>query len=146
MRLMSIRRFTLKTIALLSFGVVSMVAAAQQGGNTVLLNTIKTKAASNAASGISTSVVLTVTTPGTIYFGQSVDGDAQVSSIDGSAMTGTISFYDGAANFCVIPVATGASCPASSGVGFAAGTHVLTAVYSGDTGHSGSTSNVSRST
>jgi len=119
MHLLNIGRLALKTFALLWLGLVPVMAAAD----------------------VSTSVVLTVTTPGTIYFGQNVDGYAQVNSSDGSALTGTITFYDGALNICVIPVATGASCPASTGVGFAAGTHVLTAVYSGDTGHSGSTSN-----
>ncbi len=119
MHLLNIGRLALKTFALLWLGVAPVMAAAD----------------------VSTSVVLTVTTPGTIYFGQNVDGYAQVNSSDGSALTGTITFYDGALNICVIPVATGASCPASTGVGFAAGTHVLTAVYSGDTGHSGSTSN-----
>ncbi len=94
-----------------------------------------------AVASVSTSVVFTVTTPGTIYFGQNVDGYAQVNSSDGSALTGTITFYDGSVNICVIPAAAGASCPASTGVDFTAGTHILTAVYSGDADHSGSTSN-----
>src|SRR5258708_10365916 len=51
-----------------------------------------------------------------------------------------ITFYDGATNICTIPVAPSASCPASAGAGFAVGTHVLTAVYSGDSTHLGSTS------
>ena len=59
---------------------------------------------------------------------------------DGSLPTGTIAFYDGATNICTIPVAPSASCPASAGAEFAVGTHVLTAVYSGDTTHLGSTS------
>src|SRR5260370_19842741 len=119
MHLLNIGRLALKTFALLWLGVAAVMAAAD----------------------VSTSLVLTVTTPGTIYFGQNVDGYAQVNSSDGSALTGTIAFYDGTVNICVIPVAAGASCPASTGVGFAAGTHVLTAVYSGDTSHAGSTSN-----
>jgi hypothetical protein len=41
---------------------------------------------------------------------------------------------------CSIPVAPLASCPASAGASFAVGTHVLTAVYSGDATHLGSTS------
>ncbi|HEY6412404.1 MAG TPA: Ig-like domain-containing protein, partial [Edaphobacter sp.] len=42
---------------------------------------------------------------------------------------------------CVISVTNAATCPATTGTGFAAGTHVLAAVYSGDTTHAGSTSN-----
>src|SRR5260370_7325722 len=117
MHLLNIGRLALKTFALLWLGVGPVMAAAD----------------------VSTNVVLTVTTPGTIYFGQNVDGYAQVNSSDGGALTGTITFYDGAVNICVIPVATGASCPASTGVAFAAGTPVLTATYSWATDHSGST-------
>jgi hypothetical protein len=101
------------------------------GGITVLLNQ-ETKTA--------TTTVLTITSPLTITFGQEVDGTAQVTANDGSLPTGTITFYDGATNICTIAVAPSASCPASAGSGFAVGTHVLTAVYSGDTMHLGSTS------
>ncbi len=101
------------------------------GGITVLLNQLTL---------VPTTVVLTITSPLTITFGQAVNGSAQVTSSDGSLPTGTISFYDGAANICTIPVAPSASCPASAGAGFAVGRHVLTAVYSGDTTHMGSTS------
>jgi hypothetical protein len=85
-------------------------------------------------------VVLTITSPLTITFGQAVNGSAQVTASDGSLPTGTITFYDGAANICTIPVAPSASCPASAGANFAVGKHVLTAVYSGDTTHLGSAS------
>jgi Bacterial Ig-like domain (group 3)/FG-GAP-like repeat/FG-GAP repeat len=101
------------------------------GGITVLLNQ-ETKTA--------TTTVLTITSPLTITFGQEVDGTAQVTASDGSLPTGTITFYDGATNICTIAVAPSASCPASAGSGFAVGTHVLTAVYSGDMMHLGSTS------
>jgi hypothetical protein len=43
-------------------------------------------------------------------------------------------------NICTIPVAPSASCPASAGAEFAVGTHALTAIYSGDATHLGSTS------
>jgi len=102
------------------------------GGITVLLNTPK--------AIIPTTTVLTITSPLTITFGQEVDGTAQVTASDGSLPTGTISFFDGATNICTIAVAPSASCPASAGSGFAVGTHVLTAVYSGDTTHLGSSS------
>jgi hypothetical protein len=101
------------------------------GGITVLLN---------QSTLMPTTVVLTITSPLTITFGQTVNGSAQVTASDGSLPAGTISFYDGAANICTIPVAPSASCPASAGANFAVGTHVLTAVYSGDATHLGSTS------
>jgi hypothetical protein len=101
------------------------------GGITVLLNQLTLTP---------TTVGLTITSPLTITFGQAVNGSAQVTASDGSLPTGTISFYDGPTNICTIPVAPSASCPASAGAEFAVGTHVLTAVYSGDTTHLGSTS------
>ena len=119
MRAVRIGRFALKIFTLLSPGLVPAMAA----------------------TSVPTSVVFTVTTPSTIYFGQVVDGYAKVSSSDGSDVTGTITFYDGTVNLCVIKVEQGASCPVSVGTGFAAGMHALTAVYSGDAGHSGSASN-----
>ncbi len=94
-----------------------------------------------AAVAISSSVALTITTPGTIYFGQSVDGFANVTTSDGSTPSGTITFFDGVQSICTISVTQAATCPASTGTGFAVGTHVLTAVYSGDASHLGSTSN-----
>jgi hypothetical protein len=94
-----------------------------------------------ASTAISSSVVLTLTTPPTIYFGQTVDGFAQVNSSDGSPLTGTITFYDNNSAICVISTEANASCPASAGENFTAGAHVVTAVYSGDAEHSGSISN-----
>ena len=115
---MSIRGLMFKTVGLISLGVVPV-----------------------AAQGVASTVQLTVTTPLTIYYGQNVDGYANVSSIDGNPLTGTITFYDGTTNICVISVTNAATCPATTGSGFVAGTHVLTAVYSGDATHLGSTSN-----
>jgi len=99
------------------------------GGITVLLNQM-----------IPTTTVLTISSPLTIAFGQTVNGSAEVTASDGSLPMGTISFYDGATSLCTIAVTAAASCPASAGAGFAVGTHVLTAVYSGDTTHLGSIS------
>ena len=76
-----------------------------------------------------------------MYYGQTVDGSAQVSTADGTTPTGTITFYDGATSICVLTIVAGATCPASAGEGFAAGTHNLTAAYSGDATHAASTSN-----
>jgi hypothetical protein len=101
------------------------------GGITVLLNQVTL---------VPTTTVLTITSPLTITFGQAVNGTGKVMAADGSLPTGTISFYDGTTNICTIAVTASASCPASAGAGFTVGTHVLTAVYSGDATHLGSTS------
>jgi Bacterial Ig-like domain (group 3)/FG-GAP-like repeat/FG-GAP repeat len=102
------------------------------GGITVLLNT--------GVTIVPTTTVLTMATPLTITFGQAVNGTAQVTASDGSALTGTISFFDGTTNLCTVVVAPTAGCAASSGAAFAVGSHVLTAVYSGDATHLPSTS------
>jgi hypothetical protein len=106
------------------------------GGITVLLNRIKTK----TVPEIPTTVVFTLSTPSTIHFGQVVSGSARVAASDGSTPTGTISFFDGTTDICTIAVTQAASCPPSAGSGFAVGTHMLTAAYSGDATHLGSTS------
>ncbi len=115
---MSIRSFMFKVVGVLSLGAVPA-----------------------AAQGVASTVQLTVTTALTIYYGQNVDGYANVASGDGNPLAGTITFYDGTTNICVISVTNAATCPATAGTGFAAGTHILTAIYSGDTTHAGSTSN-----
>ncbi len=91
-------------------------------------------------AAISTTTAVIITTPLTISFGQIVDGYAQVVAADNSTLTGTISFFDGSINICTIPVQNNVNCPASAGTGFTTGTHLVTAVYSGDSTHSGSTS------
>jgi hypothetical protein len=106
------------------------------GGITVLLNRIETK----DVLSITTTVTFTISTPSTIYFGQTVSGSALVTASDGSVPTGTISFFDGTANICTIAVTQAASCPPNAGSAFAVGTHTLTAAYSGDATHKGSTS------
>jgi hypothetical protein len=120
-----------KTVALLCLGIAPALAAASS----------MERSAGSAATGIPTTVVLTMTTPSTIYFGQEVDGAAKVTASDGSIPAGTISFYDGQFSICTIPVTQSETCPDSAGTGFAVGQHTLTAVYSGDATHSGSTSN-----
>ncbi|MBB5328284.1 FG-GAP-like repeat-containing protein [Tunturiibacter gelidoferens] len=106
------------------------------GGITVLLNRIKT----TAVPKIPTIAVFSLSTPSTIYLGQVVSGAARVTASDGSTPTGTISFFDGTTNICTIAVTEAASCPPSAGSGFSVGTHTLTAAYSGDATHLGSTS------
>src|SRR6185437_11644617 len=80
-------------------------------------------------AGVATTIILTITTPDTISYGQDVGGYATVSSVDGSALTGAVTFYDGATNICTIPVTQTTSCPPGVGIGFAAGTHMLMATY-----------------
>jgi hypothetical protein len=92
-------------------------------------------------AGVATTVILTISTPPTISYGEDVGGYALVTSSDGTTLSGTVTFFDGATNICTIPVTQTTSCPASAGTNFASGTHLLTAVYSGDTTHQGSTSN-----
>jgi len=117
---MSSRGLQIRTVAALLLGVIPGVAF---------------------ATAVSSSVVLTITSPGTIYFGQSVDGYANVTTSDGTTPTGSITFYDGTQGICTIPVTPSASCPASTGTDFAVGSHVISAVYSGDSTHAGATSN-----
>lgn len=95
----------------------------------------------NAQMKVATTVALDVTTPLTLAYGETVDGVAQVTASDGSTVTGTVTFYDGAKSFCTLALTNGASCPAGAGQGFEAGTHLFTAVYSGDSTHAGATSN-----
>jgi hypothetical protein len=96
--------------------------------------------ATASATSLTSSVILTLTTPSTIEYGQTVNGYAEVDSSDGGSLTGTITFYDGSRSICQIPVTMNQACPASAGTGFVAGTHLLTAVYSGDSNHTGSSS------
>jgi Bacterial Ig-like domain (group 3)/FG-GAP-like repeat/FG-GAP repeat len=103
------------------------------GGITVLLNT-------GAKAPVATTTVLTIAPPLTITLGQMVSATAEVTSSDGSTLTGTISFYDGTTNICTVAVAATANCPENTSAGFAVGTHVLTAAYSGDAMHLSSTS------
>jgi hypothetical protein len=76
-----------------------------------------------------------------VTYGQSIDGLAQVTASDGSAVSGTITFYDGTTSFCTLTLADGASCPPGTETRFGVGTHTFTAVYSGDATHAAGTSN-----
>lgn len=113
------------------------------GAITVLLNIPSAQLdTSHGVTGVPSTVLFTLTSSSTLFFGQSVDGIAKVEASDNSQLSGTLTFYDGATNICVIPVVANLSCPAATGSGFVAGPHILTAVYSGDTTHAGSTSNL----
>lgn len=94
-----------------------------------------------AGTKVSSTVTLEVTTPLTVFYGEPIDGIAMVVSGDGTAVTGTVTFYDGTRNFCTLPLTNEANCPEGSDKGFSVGTHQFTAVYSGDATHEGATSN-----
>ena len=98
-------------------------------------------ATAQSATKIPSTVTLTITTPSSIIYGETIDGLAQVTATDGSSVTGTVTFFDGATSFCTLTLTDGASCPPGTETGFGAGTHVFTAVYSGDPTHAPSTSN-----
>ncbi len=133
---MSIRSLSLKTTALLAFAAATFPAAALQSPAPALHGV----PIARTATGVATSIVLIVTTPSPRPYGGTVDGYAQVTSSDGSTLPGTVPFYDGSVNICAIPVTQTTSCPASAGAGFLPGTHILTAVYSGDSAHLAATS------
>ena len=76
-----------------------------------------------------------------MFYGEAIDGLAQVTANDGSTVTGTVTFYDGTTSFCTLALTNGANCPAAASTGFGAGTHVFTAAYSGDATHTAATSN-----
>ncbi len=90
---------------------------------------------------VPSTVALEVTTPLTVFYGEAIDGMAQVTASDGTAVTGTVAFYDGTKSFCTLTLGNGASCPEGSEKGFGTGTHLFTAVYAGDATHAGATSN-----
>jgi hypothetical protein len=98
-------------------------------------------AAAEAQAKVATMVALSVTTPLTLSYGETIDGVAQVTASDGSTVSGTVTFYDGAKSFCTLALTNGASCPAGAAQGFDVGAHLFTAVYSGDATHTGATSN-----
>lgn len=124
---MSIQSFSRKTAALLALTAAPFPVLAQR--------------LSPQSTAVATSVVLTISNTSTISYGEDVSGYAVVTASDGTTLSGTVTFYDGDANICTLPVTQTTSCPPSAGVGFAAGSHLLMAVYSGDAAHLGSTSN-----
>ena len=75
---------------------------------------------------------------GTITYGQNVNLTASVSP---AAATGTVQFLDGATVLVTLPVNNG-QVQVVTATNLAAGTHAMTAVYSGDAAYNGSTSTV----
>ena len=118
-----------------TMGVGVQVVQATYGGdanyatNSASLNQTVTQAPS--------SVTLTTSGSPSVY-GQSVILLANITVANSVSATGAVTFFDGGNFLCMLPVlGNQASCPTKSLV---AGTHMLTAVYSGDGNVVGSTS------
>lgn len=124
-----------------------LLAVSQAGAGQVVSAPVNASPAPGLTAGAQTvtkvavTVALTITTPTSVFYGQAIDGLALVTATDGSAVTGTVTFYDGTTGFCTLTIAVGASCPPGTETGFGTGSHVFTAVYSGDATHAGATSN-----
>ncbi len=137
---MSIQSFLQKTAALLALSAAVLPALPQQP-SPLGRSEGEGIVASPRSTAVATSVVLTISNPSTLFYGEEVGGYAVVSASDGTALSGTVTFFDGSANICTIPVTQTTSCPPSAGTGFNPGTHLLTAACSGDSAHLGSISN-----
>ena len=100
---MSIRSLARKTAALLALSAAPFSAQSQQ---TSPSGTAKGEivAASPRSAAVLTTIVLTISNPSTISYGEDVGGYAVVTSSDGTTPSGTVTFYDGTANICTIPV------------------------------------------
>jgi hypothetical protein len=138
---MSIQSFALKTITLIALISVPLPATTQSPSTNQATKDAGKVIVTSQTATVATTVVLTISTASTISYGEDVGGYALVTSSDGTTLSGTVTFYDGATNICTIPVTQTTSCPAGAGTGFVAGTHMLTAAYSGDSTHQGSISN-----
>jgi hypothetical protein len=122
------------TTASLAAGTAS-IKATYAGDTTFLAST----------SAIFTETVNKYTTATTVTssanpssFGQSVTFSATVTSISGGTPTGTVAFKNGTATLGTQNLAGGAASLATSAL--TVGTHSVTVVYNGDTGHAASTS------
>jgi len=138
---MSIPTFVLKTATHIAWISLCLPAPAQQLSTDQATKNAATPIVTSQTAAVATTVMLTISTASSISYGEDVGGYALVTSSDATTLSGTVSFYDGATNICTIPVTQTTSCPASAGTGFAAGTHLLTATYSGDSTHQSSISN-----
>ncbi|GGG79126.1 Ig-like domain-containing protein [Edaphobacter dinghuensis] len=138
---MSIQSLALKTATLIALISVALPAPTQQLSTNQTVKDGDKPVATLQTATVPTTIVLTISSASPLSYGEDVGGYALVNSSDGTALSGTVTFYDGATNICTIPVTQTTSCPASAGTGFVTGTHMLTAVYSGDATHQGSTSN-----
>ncbi len=103
-------------------------------------NTSTSSAATQTVNQSSTTTTLTKSTTAPIIYGQSVTFTATMAAVSPGAgtPTGTITFMDGSTTLATATLSSGAATFTSSSL--AAASHPVTAVYSGDTNFSTSTS------
>ena len=75
-----------------------------------------------------------------MVYGQTFNGNATVTKVDSNPLTGTTAFTDNGTVICTLNAAVGGTCPPSVGTGLNTGQHNIVATYSGDSNHTGSTS------
>ncbi len=105
---------------------------------------------SNFTIGASAALTETVTTAATTTglslnsnpsaYGQATSYSATVTPAYGGTLTGNVSFYDGSTSLGSPALSSGAATLSISGTALAAGTHTITAKYSGDANYAASVS------
>lgn len=75
-----------------------------------------------------------------MVYGQTFNGNAVVTKNDNNPLTGTTAFSDNGVVICTLNTANGGTCPPTVGTGLNTGQHNIVATYSGDSNHTGSTS------
>jgi hypothetical protein len=131
------------TAPMYTIGAHSLTAAYSGDGN----YNAATFTGTHNITGLRSETFFTNATP-TIYYGQVADGQGSVVAEDVAAGAtidgGSITFYDGLTAICMLPInGVQQTCPPSAGAGFDVGTHVLTAMYSGNQYYLPSTSDPS---
>ncbi|HEY2587375.1 MAG TPA: Ig-like domain repeat protein [Tepidisphaeraceae bacterium] len=124
------------TVSSLGVGSDSLVAQYGGDGNFAPSSGSTTEVVSQAASSTSLSV-----SPASSTFGQTVTLAATVTpSISGYVLTGSVNFMDGSTSLGTVTVDADGTASLQIST-LALGGHTITAVYSGDTNFTGSTSN-----
>ena len=109
---------------------------ATYGGNANYLTSASTPLSQTVSASVSPTTTALVSSAPTSTYGQSVTFTATVSPTNA---TGSITFNDGVTTLSVVPLAAGSAAFSTSAL--TGGMHSITAVYGGDSSHSGSTSN-----
>jgi hypothetical protein len=124
-----------------------LLAVSQRGSSQVVSAPVIAPPAPGLTAGAQTvtkvpsSVALTITTPASVFYGQPIDGLAQVTAPDGSSVSGTVTFFDGT-------VSMGSSTLDINGLAMLSvlmlspGGRAITAAYTGNANSAGSTSAV----
>jgi subtilase family serine protease len=92
------------------------------------------------ALALSSTTTALVSSANPSSIGQSVTFTATVTGSSSGSLTGSVAFNDGSTLLSSVPVSAGIAAYTTSSL--SAGAHLITAVYSGDSGDSGSTSSV----